>query len=70
MFANIAESTLGCGSRFTDTNRGMHVMVGCDNLIFRNKINSSRGSDGILPSNSRLTMSKIDKRESNDYLKP
>lgn len=45
-------------------------MVGYDNLIFGNKINSSGGSDGILPSDSRLTMSKTDKRESNDYLKP
>jgi len=45
-------------------------MVGYDNLIFGNKINSSEGSDGILPSDPRLRMSKTDEDESNDDLEP
>jgi hypothetical protein len=49
-----ANSTPGCGSRFTDIAKGMDIMVGYDNLIFGSKIETSGGSSGILPSDARL----------------
>jgi hypothetical protein len=33
----------------------IHVMAGYDNLIYGSKIETSGGSDGILPNDSRLT---------------
>lgn len=49
-----AKRMAGCGSRFTDVDDGMHVMVGYDNLIYGSNIATSGGCDGILPSDPRI----------------
>ncbi|KAF9730029.1 hypothetical protein PMIN04_012799 [Paraphaeosphaeria minitans] len=49
-----SKELVGCGSRFTDVDDGMHVMVGYDNLIYGSHITTSGGCDGILPSDPRI----------------
>ncbi|KAH7130340.1 hypothetical protein B0J11DRAFT_602675 [Dendryphion nanum] len=49
-------SLVGCGSRFCDMSKGMHIMVGYDNLIMGDKSSVSGGVDGIMPTDSRLAM--------------
>ncbi|KAL5421743.1 hypothetical protein PMIN06_013136, partial [Paraphaeosphaeria minitans] len=45
-----SKELVGCGSRFTDVDEGMRVMVGYDNLIYGSNIATSEGCDGIVPS--------------------
>lgn len=49
---------LGCGERFVDLEKGYDIMVGYDNLVFGNGIESSGGKDGILSADSRLDISE------------
>ncbi|KAF2728953.1 hypothetical protein EJ04DRAFT_569079 [Polyplosphaeria fusca] len=49
-----AKELVGCGSRFIDEVKGMHIMAGYDNLIFGGKIGTSGGSDGLLGGDRRF----------------